>query len=426
MDLARLYQAFDPAPLTPNQQTSLYVDFSEVRGEDPKSKIVDSLAAHIRLSRRTTCQLLSGHRGSGKSTELYRLQEHLRTGTPRIFAVFCDIDEALNRNDLAFPDLLLAIVRQLAAQLEALRIKLAPGYFLDRFQELKEFLGREVQVDRLELGDGLNTLVGSLKRSPISRRLIRDALERKVDSLVHAANEVISEARNALQPLGYSDLAILIDNTDHLARRTGKDAEEFPGESLFIGRFPEVSGFACHTVYAAPLALVFSVRNRELLSLYGRETPIVGISKVRTTDGKPHAAGVEKFREMIHRRFELAKADSKGVIDAAVCDTLIQLSAGQPLELCALLRDAMVRGLPISAKTVEVLKRQAARAYERWLERSHWQIIEEVRAGQQPVPDESNRTTLRDLIEGRAILYYQNEREWWGVNPLVGEAPARL
>jgi hypothetical protein len=428
VDLAKLYQAFDPAPLTAGQQTSLYVDLAAVRGEHEVGGIANSLAQHMRLANGPTCQLVTGHRGSGKSTELYRLQRELGEGSQKVFAVFCDIDQALNRNDLDFPDLLLAIVRQLAEQLkDKAGITLAPGYFQDRFGELVEFLGTDVALEKMELTYGLAKIVGTLKNSPKSRRIIRDMLEPKVDSLLHAANDLIATAKNELRDKGFTDLAIIVDNTDHMSRPNGESADPLPGKSLFISRYPEVSGFDCHTVYAVPLELAFSVCGSELKRLYGRTTPVVGIAKIQTRDGKPYAPGVNCFREVIAKRVAFAGATVSEVFGSdAVRDDLIARTGGQPLELCSLVRECMLGSLPIPSERLAEVARQEVRSYAKWLKRSHWGIIESIRAGKQPIPDDTNGAALRDLIEGRAILYHQNGDEGFSISPLVGPAPAGL
>ena len=99
-DVTRIYHQFATAPLT-TEQTDLYVDLDSVRGNDT---IVARLAKRIRLAQCPTAQVLAGHRGSGKSTELYLLQKALESEEPRYFVVFCRSDEDLDRNDIDFPD----------------------------------------------------------------------------------------------------------------------------------------------------------------------------------------------------------------------------------------------------------------------------------------------------------------------------------
>src|SRR5712691_5000575 len=133
----RVYRQFATTPLRA-EQTDLYVDLDSVRGA---AGIVPRLAQRIRLANRETSQVITGHRGSGKSTELYLLQKALESGEPKYFVVFCRSDDDLDRNDIDFPEILIAIVRQLAQQLrEQADIELKPGYFKDRWERLEKLM----------------------------------------------------------------------------------------------------------------------------------------------------------------------------------------------------------------------------------------------------------------------------------------------
>ncbi len=190
-DLKRIYQVFDPAPLT-EDETDLYVDLNEVRGS---SGLVNKLAQTIRLSGKPTCQLLAGHRGSGKSTELQRLQGKLESGPEKFFTVFCEILEDIEPNDVDFPDVLIAIVRQMADQFhKRLKIRLKPGYFKQRWEEIKNLLGSDVDFTKAELGVGLAKFSTAIKSSPNTRIEIRKNLEPRTNSWIDAANDVISDA----------------------------------------------------------------------------------------------------------------------------------------------------------------------------------------------------------------------------------------
>jgi hypothetical protein len=425
VDPSRIYQAFDPAPLKANQQTTCYVELGPVRGEPAEKTVAQRLAQQIRLANKPTCQLLSGHRGSGKSTELFRLQHELGQGPKKYFVVYCDVDESLNRSDMDFTDLLLVVVRQLALQVhQATGIKLKPGYFQDRFLELKDFFTSDVDFSSLELSDGLNKIVGSLRSSGVNRKTVRSAMEPKVESLIEAAKDVISEAKQQLGVKGFADLVIVIDNLDHLVRRTGEGGEDYPGENLFIRRAPEMRRFNCHVVYTIPLALAFSLHEQELTRLYDHRTPIVGLTKLRDRQGQAYLPGIERFREVIKRRLEFAQARESDVFAGdPVREQLIGMTGGQLQVLCITVRAALVFGLPITGEVLDELKREERHAFARWLKLAHWRMIDGIRHGNQPMPNEENAQTLRELIEGRGLLYHKNADEWWAVNPVIGDTP---
>ena len=184
--IKKVYQAFDPAPLTEDVK-ELYVNLDEVRGSPG---FVRGLADKILLSDKFTCQLVTGHRGSSKTTELRNLQQDLENSNEKQFVVFCEIDKDVDRNDIDFPDILIAIVRQMATQLnDRLGIILKPGYFEQKWDELKGFLSSEVSFENVGLQAGLFNVSAAIKSSPNTRMEIRKHLEPSTNSWIDAANE---------------------------------------------------------------------------------------------------------------------------------------------------------------------------------------------------------------------------------------------
>jgi hypothetical protein len=164
--LKEIYAAFDLAPLTSGQQ-DLYVNLDDVRGD---SGIVRHLGRKIRLADQPTCQVLTGHRGSGKSTELWQLQHDLQELDEEgnhYFVVLIQADDHMDRNDVDFPEVLIAIIRQLAEDVrERLGIELKPGLFKDRWERIKKLALSEISFDKLDLAAGMAKLSATIKNSP--------------------------------------------------------------------------------------------------------------------------------------------------------------------------------------------------------------------------------------------------------------------
>jgi hypothetical protein len=116
-DIERLYQQCDPTPPL-GAGDARYWPCQGARGE---GDLVVQLTNAIRWSDTPLTLLFAGHRGGGKSTELFRLQEALANppqGQEKFFVVYFEADkEDIDVNDIDFPDLLLAIVRQLGKAL---------------------------------------------------------------------------------------------------------------------------------------------------------------------------------------------------------------------------------------------------------------------------------------------------------------------
>lgn len=423
--LTRVYQTFDPAPLTAAEH-QLYVDLDAVRGE---GNLVSRLEKIIRLSNKPTCQLLAGHRGSGKSTELRRLEDVLSSGDRRYFVVYVEGKSALDLNDVDFPEILIAVIRQTASELEKrLDVRLKPGYFKDRLQRLKNILGTDVEFEGLELGASLLKLSGAIRNSPDARSEIRKALEPDTSNLLAAANDVLGEAILKLKEQGCHDLVIIMDDLDHMVLRPHEEAGCSTAEYLFVHRHAQLSAFMCHTVYAMPLALAYSSQEAKITNLYGARPPVVPMTKISTRPPRTgvYKPGMDKFRDIIARRLHHANAAESDVFASGVLDKLIKLSGGQPRELMILIREAIIGGdLPIGSAAVDRAAREGARAYARQLTEEHMAIIRAVWNNGAIKRTKANEETVRELLDGRAVLQYVNEHEWYGVNPLIPKPPTR-
>jgi len=417
----RVYRKFDITALRPEQQ-ELYVNLDQVRGNiDAVPRLENTIR---RAEGMRTCQVLAGHDGSGKSTELLRLKQRLEAGSKSFFVVYFEGGEELDLNDVDFLDILIVIIKQMAAQLkDRAAIDLKPGYFQDRWQRLKEFFTSEISFKSVDLEVGMMKLAGVIKDSPDSRAKIRSLLEPDTNNWLAAANDVISQAVQGLMRQGKAGLLVVIDDLDKLIVRehvgTGCNTDEY----LFVNRAAQLTAFNCHVVYSMPLSLAYSHHEPAVKSKFGGSVPVVPMTRVagRPPNRKPYLAGVRKFREIIARRLKAAGAKQTDVfVSAKVRDDLIALSGGQPKELMALVRDAIVtHGVPIDQRSLQRAKTNGQREYARQLRLEHWPILDEIRRSGTFGRTRENEPLFRELLASRAILQYVNKQEWYGLNPMV-------
>ena len=416
-----VYREFGPDPIEPQRQKELYVDLEDVRGG---THAVLYLRERIqRAEGKPTCQVLAGHKGSGKSTELFRLKKELETGPRPFFVVYIKADDDIDRNDVDFLEVLVSLVRQLATQIKDREgIQLKPGYFKDCLKQLGDLLTSDINFTKFELGGDLLKFGGEIKGSPDARKRIREALEPDTNNLLKAANDVISDAAAKLHKFGKAGLVVLFDNLDKMTVRA-HDVGCTTDEYLFVNRAAQLTGFHCHVVYTMPLSLAYSHQEQAIKYSYGGEVPVVPMTRIvtRPPQGKPCAEGVERFRQVLARRMEAAGAGEHDVFDDdAIRDRMIALSGGQPDQLMALVREAIIsHGLPVTNESLDRAERNGRREFARLLRLEHWPIIDQVRRKGTFVRTRDNDATIRELLESRAILQYVNYDEWYGLNPMV-------
>ncbi len=426
----RVYQIFSPDPLTA-AQLSLYVQIDDARGDE---NVVQTLARTIRLSANPVSQVLAGHKGSGKSTELMRLAKELEKGdsNSRYFVVTCRADDDIDRNDVDFPEVLMAIVRQLAIQLrERADIHLKPGYFSERLERLKTLLASDVSFDGIELDAGILTVSSTIKNSPDARAEIRKLLEPDTTNWLTAANNVIDEAMVQLPKKGYAGLVVLFEGLDKMIDRPVEHAGCSTTEQLFVHRAAQLTAFRCHTVYTLPLSLAYSHHEQTIKSSFGNHVPVLPMVRIAARPPKqsPYIPGIESLEKIVQTRCNAANiAVDQLFKDTKLMRGFIQLSGGQPRQLMELVRESILTsGLPIDNKALERARHEGQREYARMLRKEHWPILNEVRKTGAYIRTAETEALFRELIDSRALLQYRNADEWYGLNPMVAglKAPAQ-
>ncbi len=238
-----------------------------------------------------------------------------------------------------------------------------------------------------------------------------------------AANDVIGEAVLELQKKNYAGLVIIVDNLDHMDVRPHATAECQTDEYLFVNRATQLTGFACHVVYAMPISLAYSHHAQTIASHYGGEVPVVPMIRISTPPPKsrPHPKGMKKLRDVIKCRIDAGDAKEEDVFDSPkVRDKLIKLSGGDPSGLMRLVRETIISDdLPITAKSLQRVTNDGRKLFDRQLRLDHWPILDEVRQTGRYIRKKDNEEAFRELLDSRAILQYVNDTEWYGLNPMV-------
>lgn len=137
-----LSDQFDPlAPLHANDKDSaLYVDWQATLDPDNVKVLLTNAFARRRAT--TKWRLLTGHRGVGKTTELYRVQRALRDR--RIFTVFLDVDDWLDVDDVEPEDVALQMMRQIVVELNGVGIGQTGKRFTENAKQWRQAIPKEV------------------------------------------------------------------------------------------------------------------------------------------------------------------------------------------------------------------------------------------------------------------------------------------
>ncbi|HBK63279.1 MAG TPA: pilus assembly protein PilB, partial [Cyanobacteria bacterium UBA11166] len=338
--LKRLYNNFDPFRALPAGDPT-YVDCHEVRGD---CDILEELGQPLLLSERVTCNLYSGHRGAGKSTELLRLKDHLEKNSYYVVYFAAD-EEDIDPEDAQYTDILLACTRRL---LESLKDNAKPDPLLNwlktRWQSLKELALTEVSFETLSLETQIlqfAKLTANLRAVPATRQKIRQQIDTNSVSLIEALNEFIIDAKKHL-PNGASELLVIADNLDRIVPIYDDETKRSNHDQIFLDRCEQLSRLNCHTIYTVPISMVYSDRGTVLEDRYSK-AQVLPMIMVQKPTGEIYQAGIDKLKELIGKRVDRA-------IPGMTIDQVFETTA--LLENLCLISGGHVRNLMLLMKTV--------------------------------------------------------------------------
>lgn len=391
-----------------------YVDLTEARGI--RSNFARKIANKIKHAEtgRYLQQLVSGHRGCGKSTELHQLQAYLKE--EGFFVVYFDVEDVLDLADIKYQDVLVAITRAVEEQLRDAGVKLNESLR----QNLDEWFAQRILISerkvegeaslKTELGldsklpllaRALALITGQLKASSSRREEIRKNLDNELSVFIERLNTFISDARRLVRDGNFHDLVVIVDGLEKMHYR------EEDGTSnhavLFIRHADQLKSPQCHIVYTLPIFLAFAAN---LGHAYSDELVILPMVNQRSEEGK------QALREVINSRVAVEDV----FINPASVDRLIEMCGGSVRDLLRLVR-LSADNFPdeIGDDDVEDAIRRMAKEFDRILRDEDLPLLARISQTQRLSGNEAENR----LLNLRLVHEYENGDRWADLHPMV-------
>ncbi len=425
LDLPRFYRAANPSrPLKVAQKEDrrYYVDFSSVRGGDIVSEIGRTI---VQLSPADpTTQLFTGHIGSGKSTELFRLKGGLEQ--QNFHVVYFESDRDLEMADVDISDILLMIAHQVTESLEAEGIRLRPTKLETLFRNLLETLRSPIDISDVSFSVGVAAITARAKESPEMRSQLRQYLEPRTKNIIDSINqEILAVAIQQLRAKGKQGLVVIADNLDRIdpiSRADGRSQSEY----LFVDRGEQLKRLDCHIVYTIPLALIFSDELPRLSNRFGIAPKLLSMVPVTTRTGEPFVRGRQLLQQMVlARAFPTVRARDRWQKIDIIFDSpdtlnrLVTISGGHMRNLMRLLYGCLQKGdPPITKATLESVIRDERDALVGLIDAEEWRLLFSAISDDGDQGNEAYNPLLRSLF---LYEYRDNQGRWFGLNPILAE-----
>lgn len=393
---------------------SFYVE----RPDDPLRELRVQLLGSGTATEKT---LLSGHRGSGKGTELNRLR-----ADPEIesrYEVVCfSVKKALEVNDLDHVDLLFTMVRftflELVAsnallQLRASTVAALEGWrsrVVERMEEVAHGASADLAVggDAKGLAGFFGKLGARLRYEKRTREVTRQVIQPHIGEFLGHVTDFFLDVQLALKEQG-KRLLLLIEDLD-------KFVDVHEAESLFFDAGPYLADPPVRIVYTVPIALHYSKKFAQIASLYYGESVLVpNVRLVSKDDGQQRwLPGYETMRAFVENRME------RSLVADDALDSAVELGGGLFKQMQRLMQKACTKAVArkkmvLTSTEVRDSAADLRAELERGLSRADIGILHKVHATRQASSDEGSL----DLLHCLHLFEYRNHERWCDVNPLL-------
>lgn len=433
--LADIYNSFNPFETASKE---VYVDCREVRGN---WEVFQELGKKIILSNQPTCQLCSGHRGTGKSTELLRLKTYLEE--KGYFVVYFAVDDQdIEPEDVEYADILMACTRHLVEAIKIEQHNPLLEWMESRWESFKDLMLMEVSFQGLNLEQQISQfskITATIKAIPDKRRELRQKINANTPSLVEALNNFILQAQKSLPKNKNKGLVIIADNLDRIVE-VQEEGKRSNYEEIYINRSEMLRGLKCHVIYTVPIDVVYSDSVTSIEASY-HKLDVVPMMMVRNLDGSINEAGLNKLRELICQRVRLIEPKLEKTLDGkvdgldlpAVFDSpetlniLCLMSGGHMRDLMKLIQSAIeqVDNLPITSKAAKLATEKMRETYRKGVQEYQWYILAQANNCKDKKDDKEHLRLLRNrsLLEYRYYDENDSLQIWCDVHPLIEKTP---
>ena len=423
----------DPGPLDPNPaDTQAAKEFKELYIKDLHAShgdLAKKLALEIKTSSGTRHgYLFSGTIGSGKSTELRRLAQELRSSGN--YAVVINAQEYLNpQMPISIVDLLLAMAMGVwEATAKELGVDPSAG---DRWNWLKAVFTAGVEVKEVDVSGGVLKLKMALHSNPNVRERLRLFHEARLDELISQINEFLSDAAKKIKAKRALDdkakMVLVVDSLEHFG---GQAAAGQPDE-VFLSLQRMFNTFASYlrlegwsVVYSVPPLLHKLAPG--IANAFGA-TSTYFLTSAHVFQDRSDAIDADtvtqKLMPLVRKR--IGEAHVAALIGDLEIRNLIEMTGGDLRDLIRAVRAVLLAGLgdknsfPVTQAHLNQVYNDMRRPYLPLPVSTQTRLAYVAKHFKPELQDQADWPHVISDLAQKRILLYLNGAEWYGVHPLL-------
>ena len=399
-----------PIDFSDPNQAKFYVE--NLQGDNDAASL---LAREIDFREGQGVYLFTGQVGSGKSTELRRLQSKLRADGCSVF--YIDLDQWLNADQpIELGSFLLAVVTAWIDQTGTVSTSRSPA------QRFTDFLTRT----KIELGNLTLSLDFGVVKKNVQLALSQDltVVQHIEDTLRANRTGFIAQVHEFVQtlvaefPIG-KKIVLLVDSLEKFPEKTGSDGK--PQDSV-LALFQNAHALKLplvHVVYS--ISYLVYEQNRQLPAQLGGAIA-VNLSSVHVFEHhstRPDAAGLLRMKELLTKRY----APWPEFFTEAQIHAAIENTGGDLRDFMRVLQVALLsHRVPNTLRITDV---DLAYGYDQIrpslaIDGHHVGWMTRLQASHEPeLGDPIDFTVLNRYLQTKHVLAYLNGKTWYALHPLI-------
>ncbi len=424
MDLKKRKRYFNNCD--PYKTASLYskevIDIDSFKLENKEVKVrgkkwAESIAKKIYWSDEPQSIYFIGYPGSGKTTELKRVEAILSDKDyANLLPVYINALEYLpSHESLDEIDIFATIVY---CTIETVSKYQNDGSFLTEdgyFDRLWRWLNEtEVTLKNIEIGKDSSKVLLEMKENPSFRTKIKRILadypsrfKKEIEKELNRLNELVKTVE--IDGETKNGIVVIFDSLEH-NRGIGVEAKTVADS---IHRL-----FANRENLLLPLDVIYTLPPH-LYTRQVKDIEFLPVIRVINKDNTPCQEGIEVMKALVYER--IPKQDLEIILgrDESILENIIKYSGGYPRDLLKLLQESiMMDNYPISHDDLESIFQELENEYRDNIPPEYRDILMEIYKNKELNFSSSDHMDVaQKLFAIHVILRYRNGDRWFSLNP---------
>jgi energy-coupling factor transporter ATP-binding protein EcfA2 len=417
--LKRFFNALKDEPLSPGDR--YYVPYLD---ENPGDDYIAFLSTEIVFSEAAGVNLLTGQRGTGKSTQLRRLRSMLEEEGSVVF--LSDMREYMHMTTaVELTDFFLSIMGALAEEVEKLYGEniLSEGYWT----RMINFLQSEVRVEEITADWSWVKVKASLRDDASFRKRLQEQMRGHVARLIQQSHGFAAEVVQLVRDREKDPDKKVVFLVDSIEQIRGVGAEEAESvyrsvENLFSGHADSLRLPLLHVVYTIPPWL--PALTPGLGAVLGTVHALPSIHIYQTRSRQPDPVGLDIMRRIVEARC----TEWDQIFTNEQLERIALNTGGDLREFFYLIKQCLTRAgstrvsWPVANAIIEGAENNIRRGMlpiaaedAVWLRR-----IAETKASE--LESVKSLPSLARFFDTKLVLNYRNGEDWYDVHPLIRDA----